>query len=31
MICEQGFNGTINVKNCTNGVIFTIRIPINYE
>jgi len=28
MICEQGFNGTINANNSQNGVIFTIKIPL---
>jgi len=28
MICEQGFNGTIDVINNKNGVTFTIKIPL---
>ena len=31
MICEQGFNGTINIQNNKNGVIFTIKIPLGID
>ena len=31
MICEQGFNGTIDIKNKNNGILLSIKIPIERE